>query len=550
MTAESKAENRPNYVMSIDLDAYYCQVEMRHDRTLSPDEPFAVYQKQIIATCNYAARRCGVKKLVNIWEAKKVCPGIRLVNGESLAKYRREGKELVRFVRSIVNAPLERLGLEEMRIDLTAAVERNLARLQPVVDAVLAAGDGAVPDDPDEAAIELWPSGAGGEPFACDDFWFGLRAKVLPDQHGQSLHDFAHSGQLGLYIAGHIGEYVRERLHVDRGYTSSVGVSTNKTMAKMVGSENKPNGVTVLLPEHVQEYLDPLGIRMIPGFGSVTVHTIERFVLSQNRSPGSLGSSDSGTGSPSKPVVPPRTRNGAGNVSLLGSQALGSADDTSARYMHRTVSVREARTLLSQDDLMRMFNATQGAHLWRLLHGDDDSPVCDADEIPRQVSVEDTYGRLDTAEQVHHALVPLVQSLMQQLLEDCCDDGGSWIKTPTTFTLTVMGGVAGDPYVHRRVRSCPAPSALVDIGRVKLPDGYTPPRLGAIAATIVRTAAMTLFRDLIRQRYNLDVKMLNVGVTNFVDDEALASRQPLASAGAQRRLDSYFRAPKRSSAVS
>lgn len=41
-----------------------------------------------MVTCNYEARELGVKKLMNVRDAKEKCPQLVLVNGEDLTRYR------------------------------------------------------------------------------------------------------------------------------------------------------------------------------------------------------------------------------------------------------------------------------------------------------------------------------------------------------------------------------------------------------------------------------------------------------------------------------
>lgn len=47
-----------------------------------------VQQKYLVVTCNYEARELGVKKLMNVRDAKEKCPQLVLVNGEDLTRYR------------------------------------------------------------------------------------------------------------------------------------------------------------------------------------------------------------------------------------------------------------------------------------------------------------------------------------------------------------------------------------------------------------------------------------------------------------------------------
>jgi len=54
------------------------------------------------------------------------------------------------------------------------------------------------------------------------------------------------------------------------GLTCSVGIGPNKLVAKIASDFRKPDGLTVVLPEAVQDFLDPLSIRVIPGIGPKT----------------------------------------------------------------------------------------------------------------------------------------------------------------------------------------------------------------------------------------------------------------------------------------
>jgi DNA polymerase IV (DinB-like DNA polymerase) len=58
------------------------------------------------------------------------------------------------------------------------------------------------------------------------------------------------------------------------GLTASVGIGPNKLVAKIASDFQKPDGLTVVRPEEVQPFLDPLPIRVIPGIGPKT----ERFL--------------------------------------------------------------------------------------------------------------------------------------------------------------------------------------------------------------------------------------------------------------------------------
>ncbi|XP_026924792.1 DNA polymerase iota isoform X2 [Acinonyx jubatus] len=74
-------------IVHVDLDCFYAQVEMISNPELK-GKPLGVQQKYLVVTCNYEARKLGVKKLMTVRDAKEKCPQLVLVNGEDLTRYR------------------------------------------------------------------------------------------------------------------------------------------------------------------------------------------------------------------------------------------------------------------------------------------------------------------------------------------------------------------------------------------------------------------------------------------------------------------------------
>ena len=52
--------------------------------------------------------------------------------------------------------------------------------------------------------------------------------------------------------------------------TASVGLGPNKLIAKIASDIQKPDGLTVVLPEDTEFFLEPLSVRKIPGIGPQT----------------------------------------------------------------------------------------------------------------------------------------------------------------------------------------------------------------------------------------------------------------------------------------
>jgi DNA polymerase IV (archaeal DinB-like DNA polymerase) len=67
---------------------------------------------------------------------------------------------------------------------------------------------------------------------------------------------------------------IRER----EGLGCSIGIGPNKLIAKIASGHQKPDGLTVIAPEIVENFLDPLPVRVIPGIGPKS----ERFLHERN----------------------------------------------------------------------------------------------------------------------------------------------------------------------------------------------------------------------------------------------------------------------------
>lgn len=72
------------------------------------------------------------------------------------------------------------------------------------------------------------------------------------------------------HLAQQIKNFIREKVKL----SCSIGVSSNKLIAKIASDFRKPDGLTVVTPERVEEFLEQLKIRAIPGIG---IKTEERF---------------------------------------------------------------------------------------------------------------------------------------------------------------------------------------------------------------------------------------------------------------------------------
>ncbi|MGE8557582.1 DNA polymerase IV [Acinetobacter sp.] len=62
---------------------------------------------------------------------------------------------------------------------------------------------------------------------------------------------------------------IREDIFQTTGLTASAGVAPNKFLAKIASDWNKPNGICVIKPSQVQQFIQDLPLKKIPGVGKV-----------------------------------------------------------------------------------------------------------------------------------------------------------------------------------------------------------------------------------------------------------------------------------------
>jgi DNA polymerase IV (DinB-like DNA polymerase) len=75
--------------------------------------------------------------------------------------------------------------------------------------------------------------------------------------------------------AAMIAQRIKDEIKRQERITCSVGVASNKIIAKVASKFRKPDGLTVVRPEDVQEFLYPLNVSKIPGIGEKTTEALK-----------------------------------------------------------------------------------------------------------------------------------------------------------------------------------------------------------------------------------------------------------------------------------
>ncbi|XP_030369717.1 DNA polymerase iota [Scaptodrosophila lebanonensis] len=227
----NKSEPHQRTIIHLDMDCFYAQVEEIRDPTLRT-RPLGIQQKNIVVTCNYVARAQGVRKLMLIAEAQRLCPQLVLVNGEDLAPYRLMSQKIFDLLLNYTPA-VEKLGFDEDFMDVSALVELRQAH---------------APEAQQKPPVgHICPSD-GTQLTACS---CGCAQRLA--------------------IGTRIAQEIREELHLRLGITCCAGIAYNKLLAKLVGSQNKPNQQTVLVSTYAEEFMRQLNdLQRVTGIGQKT----------------------------------------------------------------------------------------------------------------------------------------------------------------------------------------------------------------------------------------------------------------------------------------
>ena len=113
---------------------------------------------------------------------------------------------------------------------------------------------------------------------AVSDQIFGVFNEITPLVQGLSLDEafLDVTASRSLFGDGEaIGRRIKARIRELTGLTASVGVATNKLVAKIASDLNKPDGLTLVPDERLREVLDPLSVRRLPGLGRKTGAKVE-----------------------------------------------------------------------------------------------------------------------------------------------------------------------------------------------------------------------------------------------------------------------------------
>ena len=112
-------------------------------------------------------------------------------------------------------------------------------------------------------------TGAVVEPMSIDEAYLDMSGICQADTLDASLLN-------GVPLA----QKLKQRIHTERQLTATIGIASNKLMAKIASDHKKPDGLTVITDQEKASFLRPLPVRTLYGVGKVTDQVLSKAGIS------------------------------------------------------------------------------------------------------------------------------------------------------------------------------------------------------------------------------------------------------------------------------
>ncbi|UZJ56120.1 hypothetical protein CBS101457_005440 [Exobasidium rhododendri] len=291
-------------VAHVDVDSAYAQFEAKRLGIDSFKIPVAVQQWSGLIAISYKAREYGITRHEDVIAAKKMCPELVAVHVQTIAPgathaaynedprpethkvsldpYRRESRKIMAvFKATCPLGEVEKASIDESYFDLTLEVRKLILTKYPHLKECPKTGRGMdepLPAPPiidwdncgilmpvrniDRETAKVEREGAAGEEAAED----------AVDDHSEppsQEHQYLNPTWTDVALAhgALLMTKVRAAVLSEVGHTTSAGIASNKTLAKLCSGFRKPNNQTTLLPRAVPGFLKDLPVSKIRFLG-------------------------------------------------------------------------------------------------------------------------------------------------------------------------------------------------------------------------------------------------------------------------------------------
>jgi DNA polymerase IV (DinB-like DNA polymerase) len=223
-------------VVHVDLNSFYPSCEELRLQLLvgKPHAVIMTHEEQgritkgVVASCSYEAKKLGVKSAMPLTAALKACPDL-ILNRVDIPYYAAISEKVMNALHDCSDI-LEQTSIDEAFLDCSDKI-----------DALVAHND---------KAIDVVDSGVGVRHSKrnCDS--------VSNLSYSPVIEDFAIS--------------IKNKVKIECGLLTSVGVAPTKSIAKIASDFRKPDGLTIVPPAAVPNFLENLEVERISGIGTIT----------------------------------------------------------------------------------------------------------------------------------------------------------------------------------------------------------------------------------------------------------------------------------------
>ncbi len=229
-------------VMHIDMNAFFPACEEMRDPSLkgkahavimTPEREGNLITRGAVASCSYEARKYGVRSAMSLSKAKELCPTL-ILKPVDKEYYNLVSQEVMRLLEEYADV-LEQTSIDEAYIDCTKQIMQYKKQNISIDDLV------------DEKEVENIPHDS----------------TVKHDiQKELSIREFALN----------IKDSIRRQCN---GLICSIGVASNKSVAKIASDFQKPDGLTIVNPQNTIAFLSTLAVDSISGVGIKTTQILK-----------------------------------------------------------------------------------------------------------------------------------------------------------------------------------------------------------------------------------------------------------------------------------
>lgn len=241
-TSQSGSWNNKRIIIHVDLNSFYPSCEELR-LPLLVGKPHAVIMtheeqgqitKGVVASCSYEAKKLGVKSAMPLSSALKACPDL-VLNRVDIPYYTTISEKVMNVLHDYSDI-LEQTSIDEAFLDCSDKINALVVHKDKATDV-------------DDSALALRPSKR-----EC--------RSVRNLSNPYLIEDFAIS--------------IKNKIKIECGLLASVGVAPTKSIAKIASDFRKPDGLTIVPPTAVPNFLENLEVDRISGIGTITKKSLKQ----------------------------------------------------------------------------------------------------------------------------------------------------------------------------------------------------------------------------------------------------------------------------------